>query len=241
MNEAALDSLPEPVRKPLRELTAALEGVLGPNLVSLVVHGSTVRGDFRAGVSDIDVIVVLRDTAFGELAKASDPLLLARHAARVEAMLLKEQELPRTSDVFPLFYRDVQRRHVVLTGSDPFASLEISPAGRRLRIEQELREARIRMRKSALETLGERSELVGPLERKLRQLRCPLHALLELRGIATSDGLVEVLTACGRVLGLDIAPLLDVPARPEAAHIVYRALLDKAIESLDALPLEGAR
>jgi hypothetical protein len=117
----------------------------------------------------------------------------------------------------------------------------ISTAGRRLRIEQELREARIRMRKSALETLGERAELVGPLERKLRQLRSPLHALLELQGVACADGLAEVLNASGRRLGVDVAPLLDVAARPEAAHVAYRQLLEKAIESLDALPPEGAR
>lgn len=241
MIEAALSALPEAVRKPLRELAGALEAALGSNLVSLVVHGSAVRGDFRPDASDVDVIVVLADTAFEQLAKAADPLLLARHSARVEAMLLRAQELPRTADAFPLFYGDVQRRHVVVSGSDPFAGLTISTAGRRLRIEQELREARIRMRKSALETLGERTELVGPLERKLRQLRSPLHALLELQGAACADGLAEVLNASGRRLGVDVAPLLDVAARPEAAHVAYRQLLEKAIESLDALPPEAAR
>ncbi len=241
MIEAALATLPEAVQRPLRDLTSALETALGQNLASLVVHGSAVRGDFRPGLSDVDVIVVLYDTAFEQLARAADPLLLARHSARVEAMLLRAQELPRTADAFPLFYGDVQRRHVVVSGRDPFAGLTIATTGRRLRIEQELREARIRMRKSALETLGERTELVGPLERKLRQLRSPLHALLELQGVACADGLADVLNASGRLLAVDVAPLLDVAARPEGAHVAYRQLLDRAIENLDGLPLEAAR
>mgnify|MGYP001374437148 CR=1 FL=1 len=43
--------LPESVRGRLEELTQSLADALGPNLASLVVFGSAVRGGFRDGAS----------------------------------------------------------------------------------------------------------------------------------------------------------------------------------------------
>src|SRR6185295_8163489 len=99
----ALDALPQATRAPLAELVSGLERAAGDNLVSLVVYGSAVRGSYVDGVSDIDVIVVLRDTALPKLLACSEPLLLARHRGRVEAMVLKPDDIEPAADVFPLF------------------------------------------------------------------------------------------------------------------------------------------
>jgi hypothetical protein len=43
----------------LEELTAGLRSTLGPDLVAVYLHGSAVSGGFDAGVSDIDLLVVV--------------------------------------------------------------------------------------------------------------------------------------------------------------------------------------
>ncbi len=231
--ELALATLPEPARRHVADLRDHLRAAAGDNLASLIVYGSAVRGGYDPADSDVDVIVVLRDTALPRLLACSNALALARHAGRVEAMVLRADEIAAAADVFPLFYDDVRGRHVVAAGDDPFAQLVISDAHRLLRVKQELREARIRMRRAAIDTQGDDGALVGALGRKVKQIRGPLHALLRLRGQTCDDTLAAVLSAAGAAYDLDCAPLLRVRADPAAAHAVYRRLLEAAIDDVE--------
>jgi predicted nucleotidyltransferase len=237
----ALKALPESTHGVLRTLTTSLEQALGNNLAALVVYGSAVRGGYEPGRSDVDVIVVLRDTSMGALRSIAEPLTLARFRARVEAMVLKLDNIPGAADVFPLLYDDVRQKHVVLSGTDPFVGFEIRDDHRRLRIEQELREARIRMRRAVVDALGSESDIAGAVERKVKQVRGPVHALLRLKGESVDDGLAAVLEAAGRAFGVDTSPLLRVSTAPQAAHAAFRALLDAAIHEADALGGSAAR
>jgi predicted nucleotidyltransferase len=230
-----LEALPAAARPYLAELTAGLEKAAGDNLVSLVVYGSAVRGGYEEGVSDLDVIVVLRDTALPRLLACSEPLLLARHRGRVEAMILKPDDIESAADVFPLFYEDVKSRHLLLAGRDLFQGVAISDDHCRLRIEQELREAKIRMRRAAVDAQGSDAALAGALIRKVKQLRGPLHALLRLRGTSCDDTLSAVYGETGKAYGIDTAPLLRVLDDPAAAHAAFRQLLEAAVHEADRL------
>lgn len=234
------DTLPAAVRSHLDALARSLEDGQGDNLASLVVYGSAVRGGYDEKSSDIDVVVVLRDTARDRLVACSNPLLLARHAGRVEAIVLKLAEIAQACDVFPLLYDDIQSCHVLLSGTDAFAGLAISDVHRRLRIEQELREARIRMRRAVVDAMGVEAALAGALERKVKQMRSPLHALLRLRGTPCEDALERVILEAGRVYSIDTGPLLRVARDPQLAHTAFRALMDAAIDDVEALDKAAA-
>jgi predicted nucleotidyltransferase len=235
----ALDALPPATHAPLRALKEGLEKAAGANLAALIVYGSAVRGGYVPEESDIDVIVVLHDTSLPHLKAIANPLMEARYRARAEAMILRLGALAQASDVFPLLYDDVRQRHALLSGSDPFSRLEIADAHRRLRIEQELREARIRMRRAVVDALGSEANIAGAVERKVKQIRGPLHALLCLKGVSCDDRLEAVLAACGKAYGVDTSALTNVRAAPEAAHTALRALLDASIEDADRLEAGG--
>jgi predicted nucleotidyltransferase len=241
VQSAALETLPASVRAPLAALTESLQQACGTNLAALVVYGSAARGGFVPGASDVDLVVVLKDTSIPHLLALAEPLQLARYSARVEAMILKLENIAPAADVFPLLYDDLQQRSVLLCGVDPFAGLAISDAHRRLRIEQELREARIRMRRAVVDALGSEATIDGAVARKIKQLRSPLHALLKLKGLACDDRLESVLQACAQLYGVDTAPLAAVQAAPEAAHAALRVLLDAAIADVDALESGAGR
>ena len=236
----SLAELPDRVRQKLTDLKDGLERALGEHLVGLLVHGSAVRGGYREGLSDIDVIVVVNDASREKLDAISNSLQLARYSARIEAMILTESEIGRAADVFPLLYDDIQRCNVVLAGSDPFAGLTISNKNRRLRIEQELREAQIRLRRAVVDGMTSSEALAGAVVRKVRQIRGPLHALLRLHGIEGSDLLADVLAAAGGLVGVDTAPLARAIEAPVEAHTALIALLDAAVENVDRLEVEDA-
>jgi predicted nucleotidyltransferase len=230
--------LPPRTRTRLGDLLKALKQHLGDDLVSVMAHGSAVRGDFREESSDVDLIIVVRDDTPAKLAAVSDALLLARASARLEAIILHVDEIQRSADVFPLLYADIQDCHSLLLGTNPFAELQFQDSHTRLRLEQELREARIRLRRIIIDEGGEVDRLAGPLERKVKQLRSPLRALLRLKKQNAGDDLASVYRAAGELLGINTAPLLDVRKNPTAALDAVRVLLDRSVIAADAMASE---
>jgi predicted nucleotidyltransferase len=230
-----IEALPSDVRARIVEWTKTLEEALGEHLVGILVHGSVARGEYRPGESDVDAVIVLKDASFATLDAIANAMQLARYSARIEAMILTEDEITGASDVFPLLYDDIKRCHFLLAGRDPFTAVVVHDTHRRLRIEQELREARIRMRRAVTDAAGAREALGGAVVRKLRQVRGPFHALLKLKGIVTAPDLPTVLTKICEAYGVDPAPLRAARESPEAAYAAFTTLLDKAVHEVNAM------
>jgi predicted nucleotidyltransferase len=227
-----LESLTPAVKERLDELTATLDEVCGENLVGLVVHGSAVRGGWCESTSDVDLIVVLNDDSEAVLASIGPALELARFSGRIESMILTKDEIDRSADCFPLLYGDVARTSVTIAGTNPFDGLTISDEHRRLRIEQELREIRIRMRRVATDMAGA-AHFGGAIEHKVKQLRGPLWALLALRNETVDEHLAPVLEGAGKAYGIDVAPLQRTREEPEAAYTTLAKLLDAALHDVE--------
>jgi predicted nucleotidyltransferase len=233
--------LPPSIRERLEEFKRSVEAALGDNLVGILVHGNVVRGEYRAGESDVDVVVVAHEISFADLEAIGNASQLARYAARIEAMILTEREIAGASDCFPLLIDEIKRRQFVLSGRDPFAGIRVHDTHRRLRIEQELREAQIRLRRAVIDAFGAREAIGGAVARKVRQVRAPLHALLALKGIACPSDRPSVLAKVGEVYGVDVAPLRTAREAPDAAHAALVALLAKTIEDVNGMDQTPSR
>jgi predicted nucleotidyltransferase len=234
----AIGHLPVAVQRHLEQLRDRLVSVLGPELVALVTFGSAVRGGYRAEQSDVDVLLVLRDPTPARLNQVAEPIQAARDAARVEVIVLGASEIPRAADVFPLFYDDIRRCHVVLAGENPLATLNIQDQHRRLRIEQELREAHIRLRRVVMDCRGTAQQLAGGVTRKVRQVRSPLYALLTLVKLLPDDTVESVLAMAGERYKVDGKSLADprrVREAPDRAAEQLNELLARAIDEVDRM------
>lgn len=227
--------LPRRVQGRLEELSSSLQEIAAEDLASIVVHGSVARGDWVEGSSDVDVIIVLKKAERGTLERIGDALALARAGAQVEAMILVEREIARAADVFPLYYQDIRDQHYVLFGTDPFAGLVVESAHIRLRIEQELRDVSIRMRRAAADVRGDHARLGAMVARKVKQLRFPLRTLLRMLGEEVSDDLRVVIERASRRFQVDAGSLARAHDRPLQAYDELALLLDRAIGVVDRL------
>lgn len=228
-------AVPKDVHARLAELTSALQKSLGDDLVSFVIHGSAVRGGYVKGSSDIDGVVVIRQPTVQKLEGIGNALQVARYSAHVECMVLDESEIPRSADVFPLLYEDIASCHHLAHGKDVFSDVKVHPEHRRLRIEQELRELEIRLRRVVTDNAADPENLASALERKVKQLRSPLNALVRLHGKAPQDSVHSVLEAAGEVFGLKLSALMDTAGAPEAAHELLAKLLRAAVDDVDKM------
>jgi predicted nucleotidyltransferase len=228
-------ALPSTVRDRISEWTKSLEAALGDDLVAILLTGGVARGDYRPGESDVNALIVLRDASFEKLDAISSAMQAARYGARLEPTILTEDELLGACDAFPLLYDEIKRWHLILVGEDPFASAVVHDTHRRLRIEQELREAQIGLRRVVTDALGAREAIGGAVGRKVRQVRRPLGALLGLKGKTSKTDLASVLDCAGKTYGVDVTALAEPRDKPEAAHAALTKLLAAAITDVQAL------
>jgi hypothetical protein len=230
-------ALPTSVRERITEWSKSVQAVFGDDLVAILLTGGVARGDFRIGESDVNALVVVKDASYEKLNAISSATQAARYGARVEPTILTADELPGVCDAFPLLYDEVRHSHLLIAGADPFGGAPVvSDTHRRLRIEQELREAQIWLRRVVTDALGAREAIGGSVARKIRQVRRPLRALLGLKGIACKENITSVLACAGATYGVDVEALSTPRERPAEAHEALTKLLAAAV--IDVIALE---
>jgi predicted nucleotidyltransferase len=236
---SAMPGLPEVVQKPIAAWTKALETELGDDLVGILVHGSVARGEYRPGESGVDAVVVLKQASFEKLEAIAKAMRDARYAARVEATILTEDEIAGAADAFPLLFDEIKRCHILLVGRDPFLAVRVGETHKRLRIEQELRDAQIKMRTVVTDAGGAREAIGGAVARKVKQVRAAVHALLRMKGLACAEDLASVLAKAGEVYGVDVASLHKAREEPDTAYASLTTLLQKTIDDVESLEVHS--
>jgi hypothetical protein len=182
-NAAGLASIPEGIRGAVKATVDQLGPSLGGNFAGLTVVGSALTEDYRAGVSDINTVVLLETHSMAALMAVAS-LGKAMGKKRLSPPLLMTAEyIARSRDVFGVEFLDFQLTHATVAGPDPFGSLSIGKAGVRLQCERELKAALVRLRQGYV-AAGGRSALVRDvLIAAGKGLASLLRAMLWLRDI----------------------------------------------------------
>jgi Nucleotidyltransferase domain len=200
-----------------------LAGAYGEALVSVVLYGSAARGEYREGVSDLNLLVLLADTDARTLRKGS---ALARAWAAENnppPLLMSDAEFRGSADVFPMELADMADAHVVLHGANPFHDLEISPDHLRLQLERELKGAWIRLRTRYLTDSGDAPKFQPMLLKSLSTFLVFFRTVLRLGGHPGTRDPETVLAETAARVGFDPAPLLEIQrARSGAAKLDVR-------------------
>jgi len=227
--------LPPSVRARLEEWQKSLEDVFGVDLVAILLTGGVARGDYKFGESDVNAVVIVREVTFARLEAVSSATQAARYGARLSPSFLTETELAGACDAFPLLYDEVKRWHIRIYGEDALAKVTVHDTHRRVRIEQELREAVFWLRRAVTDSLGAREAIGGAVLRKIRQVRRPLAALLALRNIECKADVASVVACAGGHYGVDVSSLRAPREKPEEAHAALTTLLGAAIVDVDGI------
>jgi predicted nucleotidyltransferase len=125
----------------MTDFTVRLKDLFGDNLFAVVMYGSAVRGTYRKGSSDINVLVLLEKSSprkIFEMGRVIKPFL---HKHRVNPRVMTREEFISSADVFPLEYGDIKDAHEVLYGESEILNIDLSHAHLRYELEEKLRGA----------------------------------------------------------------------------------------------------
>jgi len=145
--------------KQINEFVSRLRQAAGENLQSVILYGSAADGEFHPEFSNVNLLCVLRDTSFAALSAIAPAVEWWARRKHHAPLVLTQEELERSADVFSIELLDMQQRHRVLFGEDVLSGLRIPMDLHRAQLEYELREKLILLREHLLLGVGNKLRL----------------------------------------------------------------------------------
>lgn len=230
-------NLPDKIKKIIDEFVGQLKGAYGEGLVSVILHGSVVSGEYASRHSNVNVAVILKDASIGSLSKVSG-FINKRKFMIISPVFFTEDYIKRSTDVFPIEFIDMKENSLALYGRDLFKDIDIDIKNLRFQCEQELKSKIVNMKMAFL-----RSTDVSMLKKILfKSLTSSLHILrnlVRLKGKKPSYSRTDILKEVSLEFGVAIAPLKDIldlrsgnlnPCREKVIRLFARL-----VETLEAI------
>jgi hypothetical protein len=238
---------PAAIETDARAWCAPLVRAAGDALRALYLYGSALRPGFDPEKSDVNVLLVVKDASFATLDALARALPeTASTGRRYTPLVLPEDTLRRSPDVFPLDFLDLLELRALLHGEDVFAGVRVGLANMRHQCEYELRSKLIGTRQAYLASRGAAGAAHAILARAAGGSAALYRHLLALRGVANPETREQLASAVAQTYGVDAAGLEapfaeraatgDDDARARARLERYVVALERLTVAVDDLP-----
>jgi hypothetical protein len=146
--------LPEEVKELLARYAAQITKDWSTDLGGCLLFGSAARGDFISGRSNLNMLLLVRCLSVDLLQRAGQLHQKWGKHQIVAPLLMSEDDLGRSSRLFPLEFLQMTQHHVVLAGHDPFVEFHIDRDRLVWQCEQEIMANLLRLRQRFIEGAG---------------------------------------------------------------------------------------
>jgi hypothetical protein len=181
----------------------------GSNIESVILFGSAAAGNFHEGLSNVNLMCVLRDSSLKALHALSPAAKWWDGKKQTPPLCMTKQELQRSTDVFTIELLDMQQHHRVLFGDDPLRDLQIPMDLHRVQVEYELREKLILLRQHLLLSANNESRLWEVVLRSAPSFSTLFrHALITL-GDSKSTARRDAVAVLAQRVGFDGGAMLQ--------------------------------
>lgn len=233
MNRAQLD-------KALAALITRLHAP-GTPACSAVLYGSAARGDWIAGRSDVNLLLVVEDPSPPALKTLADAVQEWHRGGHTAPLIIGRAEWQRSVDVFPIEMTDMQLCHRILLGADPLEGVAVAPADLRRALESELRGKLVRLRQAYVRFGESEPTLGGFATASIGQLLVLLRCTAALLGRDPGSSAASTIAVLPELFGEESGALLEIAAhRPDAewscpseTFVQYLECVHRAVEFID--------
>lgn len=227
------------LKKNIHEFVESLKELYRDDLVSIVLYGSAASGEFIEAHSNVNLLVVLKNTDLSTL-EVSRRLVNKRSNRRIEPLFLSHEYLLNSSDVFPIEFLDMKENYTCLYGQDVLKELKIDLKNLRFQCEQELKSKLILLKQQYLKiNPRDRAAFANLLFRNLTSVLHILRNLVRLKGKKPSYNKEDILRQAAVEFQVGIATFLKIlKAKRSSAAIRaddFKALLADFVLELDRI------
>jgi predicted nucleotidyltransferase len=211
----------------------------GPDLISVILYGSSVRGEYIPGTSDINFMIILTDEALDSLSRAM-PLVAKWHKSRVSAPLfLSKTYIASSLDSFPIEFLNFKIAHRLIYGEDVLKDLAFDRRLVRIQCERELKGKLLQLRQNFLVTRGDKKAIEELIRTSLPTFFSIFQAILFLHVqkhiIAREPLLASIaqLTGLNKDLFLELSAIRDGRTKLESGSAI--PLMERYIQEIRGL------
>lgn len=137
--------IPWEVRKSIRLFAEGIQKLYGEGLHSIILYGSGVSGDYLPGISDINLLIILKEPPTLTGGQAAPPNIPPPEIKRYfeknpscRPILFSEEEFLIAARCFPLEFSEIKEYHYLVHGTDSLKALEIDKFQLNCQCRQEL-------------------------------------------------------------------------------------------------------
>ena len=124
-DERVIEGLSDETQKLVLAYAKDVKAAFGDQLEGLLIYGSAVRGEFLPGRSNLNLLMLTTSYDAATLKLYAPVHKRWSKEQVVVPLFLTEEELIRSSSVFPLEFLEIQEHHRVLGGRDPFVGFHV--------------------------------------------------------------------------------------------------------------------
>jgi hypothetical protein len=163
---------------------------LGADLKAVILYGSAAVAPDRA--KDVNLFFVVARADADTLRRLAVPVRDWTDAGHPAPVVVAEDEVRRSFDVFPMEFSDMKERHRILHGTaDWLSRIAVRPAHLRHQLEFELRSKLVLLRQAWLSSTGRRAHDEALLGRAVAPAGALFRAALRLLGAPAPPTLPE--------------------------------------------------
>jgi predicted nucleotidyltransferase len=140
-------NLQEKVKNSIRDFIERLKALYQGELISVILYGSGASGEFADKGSNLNFLVVLKNTQLDTLKAASG---LIRKFPRFHPLFFTEHYIATSNDIFPIEFLDIKENYRLLHGKDVMRDINIDTRNLRFQCEQELKARLLGLRNAYL-------------------------------------------------------------------------------------------
>ncbi len=198
------------MEKLLQGLVEHLKSAYGDDLVSVVLYGSAVTGEYHEKYSDLNVLCVLKSVGLEDLEKGGQAVRWWRKQKQPLPLLLSREGVENSHDAFPIEFMDIQRSHRILFGEDVVAAIDVKTHHHRRQVEHELRSGLLRLRERYLDLQSSKKDVARLMLDSLPTFSTLFRHALILGGVAAPAKKREIFLAAASRFSISAEPFLTL-------------------------------
>jgi len=221
----------------LREFTRWVVESYGEDLESVILYGSAAGLHFQPALSDLNVIVVLREITANRLKETSERLK-RYHRERLEPLFLTSSQITALAEFYPIEMLEMKEQHRVLQGKDVLADVRVSEEGLRLQLLSELVGKSLRLRSLYLQCARDARRLEKVCSDIINPYRVLMRTLLRFseKGFPPPSEYLEIVTQLEERHGFMLSGFREAyqiklglrRPLPEELHPLFETLMQEA-------------
>lgn len=204
-----ITELPLSVQARVSQFALKLLENLGGNIKTILIYGSAAGVNYKPGVSNINIAVIVEKLDFAVLQQAFSLVQKFRRHRIAPPLFLTKEYVLNSLDVFPIEFSEIKAGHKIIFGEDFFAGLDIPLKDVKLLCEQQIKGKLLHLRQAYLDIGANNRVLKHFVSRTLNDLIPVFRQLIILKGQVPCEKKEDMLGQLAKIFVLDQQALAD--------------------------------